>query len=70
MKVYLLQDHDFAKLLAEISRNPEHGTSGGSSQVLSDVEKEAFRKTHRFYRYVIREWMDGVMDVGKPDIRT
>jgi len=60
MKVYLVKDVDFEKLLSEIDRNPKHGKDGGSSQVFSSEEGEAFQKAHRFYNYVIRKWIQQV----------
>lgn len=60
MKVYILKDEDFEKLLAEIDRDPAHGRNGGSSQVISQQEREAFLEAHRFYNYIIRKWLDDV----------
>lgn len=61
-KVYILTEGDFSKLRAEIARNPEYGKSGNSSQALTDEEKEAFAKTHRFYKYIIEKWIDSVRE--------
>ena len=60
MRVYLLKDADFERLLAEIARDPKHGRKGGSSQVLSAADKKAFEKAHSFYNYVVRVWLDSV----------
>ena len=60
MKVYILKDDDFAKLRAEIGRNPVHGTSGGEDRSLNEEERTAYKKAHRFYRYLIERWMDSV----------
>lgn len=62
MKAYILKEEDFALLRAKIAGNPEHGQSGHSSQVLSHAEKEAFKKAHRFYNYVIERWIDSVRE--------
>jgi hypothetical protein len=62
VKVYILKDEDFEKLILEISRDPRHGTSGGSSDVLNAEEQRAFDKAHRFYNYVIRRWLDEVKE--------
>lgn len=60
MKAYILTEEDFEKLLTEISRDPKHGETGGSSQVLSDEETKAYEQAHRFYNYLIRKWIDKV----------
>lgn len=60
MKAYILTEEDFEKLLAEISRDPKHGLTGGSSHVLSSEEKEAYQEAHRFYNHLIRRWVDKV----------
>lgn len=60
MKVYILTDQDFDKLLAEIDRNPEYGQAGGSSRALSKNERRAFEQAHRFYNFLIRKWIDGM----------
>jgi hypothetical protein len=60
MRVYILKDDDFEKLLAEISKDPKHGIDGGSGVVLSDVEQKAHDDAHSFYNYLIRRWIDRV----------
>jgi hypothetical protein len=59
-KVYLLTDGDFDLLFAEVDRDPSHGTRGGSSDVLTETEKEAHAQAHRFFNYVIRCWASKV----------
>lgn len=63
-KVYLITDADIYQLLTLIDRNPRHGESGGSSQVLSKEEEEAFNKAHRFYNYQVRSWLDDTVKRG------
>ncbi len=63
MKVYLLKDVDFERLLAAIDRDPVHGLRGGSSTLLTDGEKEMHEKVHRFFNYHIRQWIDSVKGV-------
>lgn len=58
MKVYLLKDEDFEELLTAIDRDPSRGTSGGSSQVLTQQQRDAHTEAHRFFNYHIRVWMD------------
>ena len=60
MKVYLLQEHDFEKLLLMIDRDPAHGTKGGSSTALSEQENRAHQSAHRFYNFQIRAWLEEV----------
>ena len=65
MKIYLLTDKDFEELLAQIDRDPTHGTAGGSTTALSSPERreevsEIYRDAYRFYNYHIRRWLDGV----------
>lgn len=60
MKAYILTEDDFERIITEISRDPKHGETGGSSVILSEKEQEAFEKAHRFYNYIIRRWIDGV----------
>ena len=60
MKVYLLDDSDFTRLLSEIDRDPRWGSQGGSSTVLSDLEQKAHDKAHRWFNYAVRTWIDSV----------
>ncbi len=60
MKVYILDEADFSRLLAEIDRDPQYGRDGGSSRILSDRDREVFKSVHAFYNYTIRKWVDGV----------
>ena len=60
MKAYILSDKDFEDLLAAIDRDPRWGTQGGSSSVLSQVEKDAHDNAHRFYNYQLRTWINQV----------
>lgn len=60
MKVYLLQDDDFDRLLAFVDRAPEHGDGGGGSTILTAEEREAHEKAHRFFNFQIRRWLDTV----------
>jgi hypothetical protein len=60
MKAYLLKETDFQHLLSIIDRDPAHGENGGQSVILTNQEREAFSKAHRFYNYQIRTWIDSV----------
>ena len=62
MRVYLLKDSDFQKLLDNIDRDPRHGWGGGSSQVLSEAESRAHYDAHRFFNYQIQCWIDKVKE--------
>jgi len=62
MKVYILSDSDSELLLANIDRDPQWGTQGGSSGVLSKVEQAAHDSAHRFFNYQIRTWMNKVKE--------
>lgn len=64
MRVYLLKESDFERLLSEISRDPRHGVDGGSSVILLGAEQQAHDEAHRFYNYLIRKWIDGVKGEG------
>jgi hypothetical protein len=73
MKVYILHDDDFARLLAEIDRDPSYGRKGGSSQEKSQKEMEIHREAHGFFNYVVRAWIDSVVKskyVGELDRHT
>jgi hypothetical protein len=60
MKAFILTDSDFEALLSAIDRDPQYGERGGSSGCLSEGEKSAHDKAHRFFNYQIRTWMDQV----------
>lgn len=60
MKVYVLKEEDFQRLLDNLDRNPKHGMGGGSSVALSDEERRAHDEAHRFYNYQVRRWLDEV----------
>ena len=60
MRAYILKEQDFARLLAEIDRDPRWGTRGGTSDVLSPVQQQAHKDAHQFYNYVVRKWIDTV----------
>lgn len=60
MKVYLIREEDITHLLTLVDRNPSHGSQGGSSAVLTDVEKQAHDKAHRFYNYQVIRWIEGI----------
>lgn len=60
VKAYILQEADFAALLAAIDRDPAYGQRGGSSDVLSEKEREAHARAHRFFNYQVRTWIEGV----------
>jgi hypothetical protein len=62
MKVYMLTDADFEKLLLKIDRDPKHGNNGGSSDssVRNSEEQVIWDKVHRFYNYQLRTWIDEV----------
>jgi len=62
MKVYMLKDSDFQRLLDNIDRNPEHGRDGGSSLIMDAQEKQVHKDAHRFYNYHIRNWIDSVKE--------
>lgn len=57
MKVYILKEEDFERLRAGIDRDPQWGTQGGSSGVLTPAEKDAHDKAHRFFNFVITNWI-------------
>lgn len=63
MKVYLLHESDIERLRTLIDRDPKHGYEGGSSTVLSEMERRAHDEAHRFYNYQICRWID---EVTKP----
>lgn len=56
-KVYLITDKDFDELTLRVDRNPKHGANGGSSAVLSDLERKAHDEAHSFYNYQVRVWI-------------
>jgi len=60
MKVYLLKEEDFTELLTLIDRDPQYGTQGGSSAVLSDADRRVYKEAHRFYNYQIHRWLTKV----------
>lgn len=60
MKVYLLKDTDFQRLCDSIERDPSCGLTGGSSQVLSEEERQAHGTARRFFNYHVRVWIDSV----------
>lgn len=60
MKVFLIKDDDLDRLLAMIDRDPSHGAAGGSSQVLTQQERDAHEKAHRFFNFQIRQWIDTI----------
>lgn len=62
MKVYLLKDSDFQRLLDNIDRNPEYGYKGGSSQVLNERERQVYKESHGFYNYQVRNWIDSMKE--------
>lgn len=60
MRVYILQDSDFEQLFSEIDRDPRWGERGGSSAVLSDVERQAHEDAHGRFNHRVRTWADKV----------
>ncbi len=56
----MLKDEDFEKLILMLSKDPHHGQSGGSSQVLSAEEMRVYKEAHGFYNYNVRKWLDEV----------
>lgn len=62
MKIYLVTDEDIERLKTELARDPKHGYTGGSSTVLSDVERKAHEDAHRFYWYHVCRWIDKIKE--------
>lgn len=60
MKVFMLKQEDFDKLILMITKDPGHGQSGGSSQALSQDERQVYDEAHRFYNYNVRKWISDV----------
>jgi hypothetical protein len=60
MKVFLLHQTDLDRLLTAIDRYPQHETSGGSSQTISEQERKIYNEVHRFYNYQVRTWINNV----------
>jgi len=60
MKMYLITEGDCEALLTSIDRDPSYGQQGGSSDVLSDDERRAHEKAHRFLNYQVRCWLDKI----------
>lgn len=59
MKVYILSDSDFAKLLLKIDRDPRHGREGGSSTGhRTTAQQVLWDEAHGFYNYQLRTWID------------
>lgn len=63
MKVYLLKDVDFERLLAAIDRDPVRGLRGVNRVILSGEERELHERVHRFFNYHLRQWIDSVKGV-------
>lgn len=59
-KAYILTEADFDALFAAVDRDPRRGESGGSSAALSDEERRAHDKAHRWFNYQVRAWADKV----------
>ena len=66
MRVYLVTDADLEALFAAIDRDPRWGAQGGSSQCLSEAERDAHAEAHRFYNYQLRTWVRKITEPGKP----
>ena len=62
MKVFLVWQIDLDLLLTMIDRDPKHGKNGGSSQVQTKEEEQAFATAHRFYNYQVRTWIERMSD--------
>lgn len=62
MKVYLLNEADFDRLLTAIDRDPRRQISGSKGASLTPVEQEAHDKAHRFYNYQIHTWIQSVQE--------
>jgi hypothetical protein len=60
MKAYILTQDDIDLLTIMVDRNPRHGPTGGSSQVLSKEENAAHEEAHSFYNYQVRTWIQKV----------
>lgn len=60
MKVYILKEEDFEKLLIQLTRDPEHGMDGNSNDVWTPEEKRIHKKVFRFFNYQVRTWIDSV----------
>jgi hypothetical protein len=60
MRVYVIKQDDLERLLAFVDRNPEYGQRGGSSQAMTDAERQAHDRAHSFFNFQIRRWIDEV----------
>lgn len=60
MKVYLLTEQDFERLLANIDRDPEHGATGGSSASMGEHDRRIYHEAYRFFNYQVRTWISSV----------
>jgi len=61
MKVYLLREEDFEKLLLKIAADPIHGHEAGGSSSQSSVrdpaKAAAYEEAYGFYNYNVRRWI-------------
>ena len=64
MKVHVIKESDFQRLLNTINRDPGPGLKGGSSQTLSKEETEAYKEAHGFYNYQVRTWVALMKEEG------
>lgn len=60
MRVYLLKDEDFQRLLDNIDRDPRVGLTGGSSTTLTPVEQDAHDRARSAMNYHVRVWIESV----------
>lgn len=61
MKAFILTEADLERLILRIDRNPQHGTTGGSSRGTPTPEQLMVENAaHRFYNYQVRTWIDEV----------
>ena len=62
MKIYMLTEADFERLLLKIDRDPMHGRKGGSSNaaVRDPSQQPIWDEVHGFYNYRLRSWIDEV----------
>jgi hypothetical protein len=62
MKVYIVKDDDLDRLTALLAMDPKHGTTGHSSQALSQEEIEAHNRAYRFFNYQICNWLASIKE--------
>jgi hypothetical protein len=56
VKVYMLKDEDFERLIAELEKDPVH------SRVLQEKDRQVFEEAFRFFNYHVRIWISKVKE--------